>query len=247
MDVNGNRYLGAMSEKENGRVTLRVSHSRGFSDIGLTEESVTFVRLTDSLLEEGITAKLVELEVEKKFDINTNTAFCDIRSQSIIKNLEDFDRDPIIRVHYVNSPFVEILGDGDDRYKVEFIDSLSDKKIFETTVPINHWTRCNKRYLINWKIRVTSQYTGKVWEKLFDLTGHRVFVAIESSALGDSLAWFPHILEFKEKNRCKVIVCTFKNDLYRDLYPELEFVEPGVSVPNVYAAYQIGWYYKEDG
>jgi len=40
-----------------------------------------------------------------------------------------------------------------------------------------------------------------------------------------------------------VIVCTYWNHLFRDVYPELEFVEPGSTVHNIHGQYSIGWFY----
>jgi autotransporter strand-loop-strand O-heptosyltransferase len=53
----------------------------------------------------------------------------------------------------------------------------------------------------------------------------------------------PYALEFKKKHNCHVIVSTFKNFLFEDVYPELEFVEPGTIVNNIRGMYSIGWFY----
>jgi autotransporter strand-loop-strand O-heptosyltransferase len=245
-DYDGNYYVGGMAGEDVSELTIRILYDKKVSEFTIKDYPMTFVKIPEDLLNRGITVKILELDIEKEFDFTTKRALCDIRNKECIKLLEENIKEPIIRSHYVNGPFVEVLGDGDDLYRVEFIDSSNDKTVYETTIPINHWTRCSRKYFINWRIRVTSQSNGRVWEERFNLKGQRVFVALESSALGDTLAWFPHILEFQTKNECKVIVCTFKNDLYRDLYPELEFSDPGKSVPNIYAAYQIGWYYKDN-
>lgn len=247
IDSQDNRYVGVMLDEENEPVTLRIVYGSSFSETRLEPGPMTFFKVTKDQLSAGLTVKLLELDVKKRLDLETNTASCEIKNNGRIRELSDCAKEPIIRVHYVNGPFVEVLGDGTDRYLIEFIDTSTDEIVFKTEVAVNHWTRCNRKYLVRWKIRVTSRQTGRTWENLFDLRGQRVFVAIESSALGDTLAWFPHILEFKQKNECHVTVCTFKNDLYKDLYPELEFVEPGESVPNIYAAYQLGWYYTSSG
>jgi autotransporter strand-loop-strand O-heptosyltransferase len=56
----------------------------------------------------------------------------------------------------------------------------------------------------------------------------------------------PYVLEFKIKHQCDVIVSTFKNFLFENEYPELEFVTPGTNVTNLYAMYRLGWFYNEN-
>jgi autotransporter strand-loop-strand O-heptosyltransferase len=44
------------------------------------------------------------------------------------------------------------------------------------------------------------------------------------------------------------MVCsTFWNGLFRETYPNIEFVEPGQTVSNLAALYSIGWFYDENG
>ena len=56
----------------------------------------------------------------------------------------------------------------------------------------------------------------------------------------------PYCEEFRKKHNCEIIVSTFLNSLFVDQYPEIEFVEPGKTVYNIYAQYQLGWYYNEN-
>ena len=78
----------------------------------------------------------------------------------------------------------------------------------------------------------------------YNAEGKRVFISLGSKSLGDTLAWFPVVEEFRKKHNCKVIVSTFHNDWFEKNYPQLEFVAPGTVVENIYAMYQIGWWYK---
>jgi autotransporter strand-loop-strand O-heptosyltransferase len=73
-----------------------------------------------------------------------------------------------------------------------------------------------------------------------------MFISFESSCLGDSIAWIPYCLEFKKMYECDVVVSTFKNFLFENVYPELEFVGRGVTVDNVYGVLKIGWFYNNN-
>jgi autotransporter strand-loop-strand O-heptosyltransferase len=241
----GGTYLFLMGVDYMDELTLKVIAGNSASQFKTKHGNAVFVEIPEETIVNGLKVKVPELNVEEFFDAGTKRASCKITEPSLIKQLSDSPIEPIIKVHYINGPYVEVLGEGDDTYKVEFIDSANDFLVFESNIKANHWVRCNRKYLVKWLIRVTNQRTGKVWEDRFDLKGKRVYVSIDSSALGDTLAWFPHISEFKKQYECEVIVSTFKNNLYRELYPELTLAEPGESVPGVYAAYQIGWYYDE--
>jgi autotransporter strand-loop-strand O-heptosyltransferase len=72
-------------------------------------------------------------------------------------------------------------------------------------------------------------------------------VAIESRSLGDNLSWFPAVEEFRKKHECKMVCSTFWNHLFKDNYPEIEFIEPGQAVSDIVAMYSIGWYYDDNG
>jgi autotransporter strand-loop-strand O-heptosyltransferase len=109
------------------------------------------------------------------------------------------------------------------------------------------WTKTNIQYFVNWKVEVTDKETNElVFEHKLDLTDKKVYIHFESSAIGDTLAWFPQVEEFRKKYKSKVVVSTFHNDWFKNQYPELEFVEPGTEVFNLYAMYCIGWFYNED-
>jgi autotransporter strand-loop-strand O-heptosyltransferase len=79
---------------------------------------------------------------------------------------------------------------------------------------------------------------------MYSAEGKNVFISFDSSSLGDTIAYMPYTLEFKNKHNCNVIVCTHFNHLLKKAYPELTFVEPGEVVNNLYAMYTIGYFYN---
>ena len=146
-----------------------------------------------------------------------------------------------IDVNFVKHPFLEITGRSNKNYLIKFYDE-NDICLYENTIKANHWVRLSREWFTAWKI--------KVWENNYPIyhfelnyTDQRVYISFESSSLGDTIAWMPYALEFKKKHNCHVIVSTFKNFLFQDVYPELEFVEPGTSVNNIKGMYSVGWFY----
>ena len=154
----------------------------------------------------------------------------------------------VISFHFVNGPYLEIsTKTKKGKYLVEFIDQSDNSVVHSGVIEPNHWIACNREYYVDWLIRATDIAKNKIiFEHKFDLTEKRVFISIESGSLGDSVAWFAPIEEFQQKHNCTVIVSTFKNDLFRSEYPNIQFVERGVGVQNLYTAYKVGWFYDGD-
>jgi autotransporter strand-loop-strand O-heptosyltransferase len=80
----------------------------------------------------------------------------------------------------------------------------------------------------------------EVFSQDLNLKNQRVFINLDSKALGDNIAWLPYVESFRQRWGCKVIVTTFWNNLFAKAYPELEFMPPGSVAHNLYAQYKIG-------
>ena len=146
-----------------------------------------------------------------------------------------------IDVNFVKQPFLEITGRSNKNYTTKFYDE-NDICLYENTIKANHWVKLSREWFTAWKIKVWENNV-LVYDYKFDLTNQRVYISFESSSLGDSIAWMPYALEFKKKHNCHVIVSTFKNFLFQNVYPELEFVDPGTVVGNIKGMYSVGWFY----
>ena len=69
----------------------------------------------------------------------------------------------------------------------------------------------------------------------------KILVDLTSSALGDSLAWVPYVEEYRLENNRKVYCSTFKNELFKESYPEINFIEPGGEVVDCDGVIEIGF------
>jgi autotransporter strand-loop-strand O-heptosyltransferase len=143
-------------------------------------------------------------------------------------------------ISFSNNPTVEISGNSKDNFLVEFIDD--DKIIHSSSIKCGMWTRANRSYYTDWRVRITKK-DQVVYDQKIDFTNKKVYISLESKSLGDTLAWFPYVEEFRKKHSCKVAISTFMNDLFIEQYPKLEFVNPGQVVENIHAHYKIGWFY----
>jgi autotransporter strand-loop-strand O-heptosyltransferase len=149
-------------------------------------------------------------------------------------------------INFVQGAYLEIKSGGTDEFYCEFIDKSTNKVVYTTTLKSHHWSRVNKKYFIDWNVKVY-QHNKLIYDYHFNCENKRVFIVLDSKSLGDTLAWFPMVDEFRKKHNCHVIVSTFHNDWFVEQYPELEFIEPGSTAENLYAMYNLGWYYFEGG
>ena len=151
-------------------------------------------------------------------------------------------------IHHVDGLYFQLLDDkGKNReYDVVFVDRDSKSEIYETKLKLGGWARLSRKYLSD--LAVFVKYEGRTIKQiniLDELKGKRVFVVFESSSLGDSIAWMPYCLDMKNVYGCEVIVSTFKNDLFKSVYPELTFVDRGIVVHNIIARVELGWFWDE--
>ena len=146
--------------------------------------------------------------------------------------------------YYIEQPFLELRGDSNSKYTVQFFD---EKGVihYQNTLPINSWIKLNRQYFTKWRTKIFDDKT-LVLDRTLNYEGQRVFISFDSKSLGDSIAWIPYCLEFKKKHNCDVIVSTFWNKLFKKVYPELEFVDPGSVVNNIHGMYKLGWFWDKD-
>jgi autotransporter strand-loop-strand O-heptosyltransferase len=154
-----------------------------------------------------------------------------------------------VSVDFVLGPKVEIKSPVEADYYVEFFNKETGELLHASHIKNNHWTKCLYQYFIDWHIKIYQKENGKyvlAKENYYNAENRKVYIALDSKALGDTIAWFPYVNEFRKKHKCHVVCSTFHNHLFQKEYPDIEFTEPGKPVNGIYAMYQIGWYYRDD-
>jgi autotransporter strand-loop-strand O-heptosyltransferase len=144
-------------------------------------------------------------------------------------------------INFINGARVEILGHSKNMYRVQFIDADTNYIVYETSISTNNWSKPSRVWYTNWKIKIFNELTGELMiEETFNLAGRRAYIALDSKSLGDTLAWFPYVNEFRKKHNCQVVCSTFWNDLFKKTYPDISFINPGDVAENLYAMYTVG-------
>ena len=145
--------------------------------------------------------------------------------------------------HSVDGYYIELNTNIDNPFKVEVYDE-KENLIYTTELTSGMYSKLSRKYYTKWKTKLL--VNDVTFEHEFNLENGRVFIVFESSSLGDTLAWIPYCEEFRKKHNCHVVVSSFMNSMFEDQYPEIEFVDRGVVVPNINALYRFGWFYDKD-
>lgn len=154
------------------------------------------------------------------------------------------------KLYQIDGIYFELVDTPKDReYMVKMVERRDGEKylLYETPLKKGMWAKCSRRYLSDYWIEIWdgSQLRENI-SFLKHIRGSKVFISFESSSLGDTIAWMPYCLEFKEKYGCQVVVSTFKNFLFESAYPELKFIGRGVVVNDIVGMYELGWFYDND-
>lgn len=237
-------YFVCVSGSIESKIEAKIKYLDNEFNIGADYHPMRFFSVNEKMMSDGFTVYIPEYDITYNYSKESKHADIKIFNRNLITDI--FPIDPDISFNFIDGPFIEIKNSPGKIFLVQFINSDTGEVKYETTLPNNHWARCSFKYYINWKIKITDLSNNKTHEYNKDLKNRNVFICFESSSLGDTLAWFPYVDEFRKKHGCKVYVSTFKNDLFIKEYPDINFVPPGTSLNNLYALYRIGWFYDNE-
>jgi len=166
--------------------------------------------------------------------------------ENLIRNSDYYiEKDPIIEISFKFGARVSVHGYSRKMYVVEFWDLSTNRLEFSTVLKPGMFASPNRKYAVRWEVKVFENEKLIANEKV-DFKGKTVHIFLESTSLGDTLAWMPQALKFAEFNECKLVLTTFHNDLFKEKYPQIIWNYPGTALPNRTYSYSIGYHYGED-
>lgn len=187
------------------------------------------------------------LSVTKEFDSDKfKKDLIENYSSGVFSKVAPKEVQDVFAVHFIDGAFIETKGYTNNAYEVEFYDDHQNTLLYKSTIKTNCWVKTNAKYYINYNIKIFDQQHKLIFTHKFDAKNKRVYIGLDSKSLGDTLAWFPYVEEFRKKHDCEMICSTFWNDLFIEKYPQIQFVAPGTTIDNVYALYNIGLYEPTD-
>ena len=151
-----------------------------------------------------------------------------------------------VSVDYFENPKVVINSEKKFDYVIDFFDG--DKLISQNTIQSNMYYQINRRYHVDWRIRVTIKQTNEIiFDEKYDPTGKKILFDFGSKSIGDTLAWLPYVEEYRKKHNCRALVYLpsklTENVIDKSKYRELYFLRNGERWTNVYKKFYmaISW------
>lgn len=108
-----------------------------------------------------------------------------------------------------------------------------------------------KKYYVRFRIEVFCGEDELVFQHDYDVAGRKVYMRLPVGTLGDIIAWFPYVDEFRKLHGCELYVSMGRQiwTLFAGAYPELHYVAPEDEVrvrPDCYASYFLGIFFPCD-
>jgi ADP-heptose:LPS heptosyltransferase len=159
---------------------------------------------------------------------------------------QEVHRDQKITISFRSGPKVLIEGEDLDprNFRVFFIDQGKDEIVHESTIKINHWTKASRKWFTLWKIEIWCE--GQLLaEEIYKPQGQKILITLGNSSLGDTLAWIPHCLAFKDYHDCQVTIATHHHEFlsasYSSEIPIIPYQSQIEDMHEFYAAYDVGY------
>jgi autotransporter strand-loop-strand O-heptosyltransferase len=130
---------------------------------------------------------------------------------------------------------------------IKFKDLDHDRYAYNGETSPGLYTQLYRKWYTNWRLEA---FDGDdlIFQKDLDdlLMGGKVCISIDSSSLGDTLAWMPVVERFRVKYGCDLYATTFWNELLANYYPDIRFKPPGYRESQTNATIGVGWYDEDD-
>jgi autotransporter strand-loop-strand O-heptosyltransferase len=132
-------------------------------------------------------------------------------------------------------------------WRVRLSDLDTGNILFETTLKAGR-INSTKRYFLRARIEVWSG-TESVLSHDYDCKDKEVTIQLPIGTVGDTMGWFPYAARFGQVHKCKlsVVMADKLIPLFKDAYPEINFIVPEAVTPEKnYATYNIGLFFDDE-
>ena len=183
-------------------------------------------------------------------DVDINNYLIEMINKSPAKDKNNMNDSNEILHSFNPSPRLEIKGNLNYKYQIQFIDLDTNVIHHSAIINNNMWVSCNIEYYCNWRIVVKNINLSITKNIDLDLKSKKIKIVNESPSLGDLISWVPYIQEFKKKHNCEVDFFTPNKDLFEKEYPDINFYNYNedlikYSTP-YYDSYRLGCFNSED-
>ena len=139
-----------------------------------------------------------------------------------------------------------VLPKGTEPWRLRLSDLDTGSVIFETKIESGR-VNSTKRYFVRARIEVWSgEHTALAHD--YCASDRDVLINFPVGTLGDTLGWMPYAARFRELHGCR-LTCAMAAPLitlFRDAYPDIEFIEAkDVKSERYYATYNLGLFFDD--
>jgi len=128
-------------------------------------------------------------------------------------------------------------------YNIDFINNDNGEILQSNKLKSFETIKTDIKYYINWKVVISHNDIILVSHNM-NLNNKHILIKYESKSLGDTISWLPYIEEFRIKHDCN-ISCSIFMDLFKNSYPNINFIKPGDNLNLTYATYSLGWFNQD--
>ena len=111
------------------------------------------------------------------------------------------------------------------------------------------WVLSTKKFYVRFGIKVWLRNNVQpLFEHEMNLKDKNVCIHLPIGTLGDILAWFPYVEEFRKKHAC-IAYYTMDADiaeLFQETYPELTHINQEKQPKDLYASYRLGLFFDDE-
>jgi autotransporter strand-loop-strand O-heptosyltransferase len=150
--------------------------------------------------------------------------------------------------HFDYGPKVDCTGPSTtSTVTVKFKDKNTGSYVYSGDTSPGLFTSLYRKWFTPWVVEAY-QDGELIYEFDFEkkINRGKVCISIDSSSLGDTLAWVPVAEAFRLKYNCDVYVDSFWSELLCQYYPDLRFHNFGYREPGTDAVFGLGWYGETD-
>ena len=139
-----------------------------------------------------------------------------------------------------------VLPESEHPWRVRISDLDTGNILYETELKAGR-VSSTKRYYVRFRVEVWQQGES-LFSHDYNAEGQQVLIQLPVGTLGDSLGWFPYTVKFQERHKCRLTCAIAERliPLFRDTYPQVEFVTHEAVAPDrYYATYSIGLFFDD--
>ena len=114
-----------------------------------------------------------------------------------------------INWNHIDGFYLSLNSDSDKEFLVKIFDG-NNELLYKTTLRGGMYSKLSRKYYNGIRYEIYHE-SNLITQETISFKGKRVYIAFDSSSLGDTISWVPYCEEFRKVNECEVIVSTFHN------------------------------------